>query len=58
MELRSLVTTGRIMGRAALLRNESRGGHYRLDFPEKRAEWDTRIFLKLNAEGEIRHRFG
>jgi L-aspartate oxidase len=58
MELRSLVTTGRVMARAALLREESRGGHYRRDFSEKRAEWNTRIFLKLNAKGDIGHRLG
>jgi L-aspartate oxidase len=33
MRLRSIVTVGLIMARAALRREESRGGHFRSDFP-------------------------
>ncbi len=33
--LRSLVTVAFLMARAALRREESRGGHYRTDFPER-----------------------
>jgi L-aspartate oxidase len=35
-QVRSLVTVAWLMGRAALRREESRGGHYRTDFPERR----------------------
>ncbi|BCS34550.1 L-aspartate oxidase [Luteitalea sp. TBR-22] len=35
-QMRSLVTVAWLMGRAALRREESRGGHYRTDFPERR----------------------
>jgi len=34
--LRSLVTVAYLMSRAALRREESRGGHFRTDFPERR----------------------
>jgi L-aspartate oxidase len=34
-QLRSLVTVAWLMSRAALRREESRGGHYRTDFPER-----------------------
>lgn len=34
-ELRSLFTVGHVMARCALARQESRGGHYRSDFPHK-----------------------
>ncbi len=34
-QLRSLVTVAYLMSRAALRREESRGGHYRTDFPER-----------------------
>jgi fumarate reductase flavoprotein len=32
-----------LIARAALLRNESRGAHYRLDAPETKPEWRGRI---------------
>jgi L-aspartate oxidase len=38
-ELANLVLTGRLMAEAALLREESRGAHYRSDFPEPREDW-------------------
>lgn len=36
VQLRSLVTVAYLMSRGALRREESRGGHYRTDFPERR----------------------
>lgn len=38
-ELADLVTCGRLVTEAALAREESRGAHYRRDFPEPREEW-------------------
>jgi L-aspartate oxidase len=32
---RSILTVARLVARAALRREESRGGHYRSDFPER-----------------------
>jgi L-aspartate oxidase len=37
-ELRNLLTVGRLILRSALFRQESRGGHFREDFPETRDE--------------------
>ncbi len=40
-QLRSLITVAFLVSRAALRREESRGGHYRTDFPERRDDvWD------------------
>jgi len=38
-ELHNLVLTGRLIAEAALLREESRGAHFRSDFPQTSAEW-------------------
>jgi L-aspartate oxidase len=35
----NLVQTARLIAQAALLRRESRGGHYRSDFPRTRRKW-------------------
>jgi L-aspartate oxidase len=38
------ITVGRLIARAALRREESRGGHYRLDFPARNdGQWKKRI---------------
>ena len=43
-EAASLLTVGRLIARAALRREESRGGHFRLDFPERDdRHWPRRI---------------
>jgi L-aspartate oxidase len=40
----SVLTVGRLIARAALRREESRGGHYRLDFPRKDdTHWKFRV---------------
>ena len=39
-EERNLAQTARLIAQAALLRRESRGGHYRSDFPRARRKWN------------------
>ncbi|MBA7684422.1 hypothetical protein ES703_92817 [subsurface metagenome] len=44
-ELNNLVLTGRLVTEAALLREESRGAHFRSDFPRSSPEWQRHIIL-------------
>lgn len=46
-EARNLCTVGRLVTWAALLRQESRGGHYRTDFPAPDPKWRRRLRLRL-----------
>jgi len=40
----SIITVGRLIARAALRREESRGGHYRSDFPDRDdVHWKRRV---------------
>jgi len=59
-ETANLALVGRVMAEAALRREESRGAHYRIDFPESRRHWRRRqLFvvrrrpmLQVHAIGE------
>lgn len=41
-EERNLLDTARLIASAALARKESRGGHYRSDFPKAKGEWRSK----------------
>ncbi len=45
-ELANLLVAGRLMAEAALIREESRGAHYRTDFAETREEWRRHITFR------------
>jgi L-aspartate oxidase len=45
-ELANMLLAGRLVAGAALVREESRGAHYRTDFPERRDEWQRRITFR------------
>lgn len=45
IELESLVLASRLVTEAALIRRESRGAHYRRDFPEAYDKWRRHIIL-------------
>lgn len=48
-ELANMLQISGMIARAALLREESRGGHYRSDFPVKEAHWSkTHIIFNLD----------
>jgi L-aspartate oxidase len=48
---RNFVTLAKLIATAALWREESRGGHFRTDFPETRDEW--RVHSVQRRDGEI-----
>lgn len=45
LELQNLRLTARLMVQSALMRTESRGSHYRADFPQTDPNWAKRILL-------------
>lgn len=50
-ELESLILTGRLVTEAALIREESRGVHYRSDFPESLQKWQKTIIFRIAKGG-------
>ena len=54
LDLQNLLTVSEIVARAALERKESRGGHFRDDFPEKDpGHGKFNILIKRGANGEM-----
>jgi len=52
--VRNLALLGRLLGTAALKREESRGAHYRLDFPEQDdGNWRVVTRLQRGSGGAI-----
>jgi len=49
----NIATTAKMIAVGALLREESRGGHYRSDFPEPREDWRHRTYLTLDRVSAI-----
>jgi aspartate oxidase len=49
--IRNRLTLGSILATAALTREESRGTHYREDFPERNPVWNKRIVLSIHQNG-------
>ncbi|KQS68156.1 L-aspartate oxidase [Rhizobium sp. Leaf371] len=49
----NIVTTAKLIVAGALAREESRGGHFRSDFPEPNTRWQHRTFLTLDEADRI-----
>ncbi len=47
---RNFITLATLVATAALWREESRGGHFRDDFPDQREEWRVHSIQKLDAD--------
>lgn len=52
-ELANRFTVAKILMAAEETRTESRGTHYRADYPEEKKEWDRKIREKLNEEKQV-----
>jgi L-aspartate oxidase len=50
-EARNLLGVARLVAAAAFLRHESRGGHFRTDFPLPDPRWKRRLFLTAEPDG-------
>ena len=53
LDLRNLLTVSEAIARSAIERKESRGGHFREDYPDKVAEFGTiNIMVKQGSRGD------
>ncbi|MDO9044436.1 MAG: fumarate reductase (CoM/CoB) subunit TfrA [Methanobacteriaceae archaeon] len=50
LEVENMIETAKMVITAAVLRQESRGAHYREDFPETRDDWKKSIVLNRNGK--------
>jgi succinate dehydrogenase / fumarate reductase, flavoprotein subunit len=54
IDLRNLMIVSEAVARAALERKESRGAHFRDDFPDKSADWGrTNLAIRAAGGGEM-----
>ncbi|MEF8873136.1 MAG: L-aspartate oxidase [Candidatus Thermoplasmatota archaeon] len=55
-EVKNMLRVGMLISRSALIREESRGAHYRADHPDKKSEWKDKqvLFNKEHPEGYVR----
>jgi len=51
-ETANLLLVARLVVAAALTREESRGAHYRTDFPEASDDWRQHLLLRLGPDGQ------
>ncbi len=52
-ELDNLLCLAKIIAQAALQRKESRGAHYRDDFPQRRDAFNHHTLVSMNSSGEV-----
>jgi fumarate reductase (CoM/CoB) subunit A len=50
--LRNRLLVGKILAMAMLAREESRGTHYREDYPDSSRQWEQRIIISKGSSGE------
>ncbi len=50
LELENMILIAELVSRAALTREESRGAHYRADYPDRNDKWKKSIIQSINGE--------
>ncbi len=50
LEIENMLTVASLVTQSALIRRESRGSHYREDYPKKDSRWDRSIILNKNKD--------
>jgi fumarate reductase (CoM/CoB) subunit A len=50
LEIENMLTVASLVTQSALVRRESRGSHYREDYPQKDNRWDRSIVLNKNKD--------
>ncbi len=55
-EIKNMLRVGILICRSALIREESRGAHFRIDHPDKKHGWDNKhvLFDKENPQGYVK----
>ena len=54
LEARNMIMTASLMTHAALMRTESRGGHFRTDYPYRDDKnWFKNIFIKKSGASDV-----
>jgi fumarate reductase (CoM/CoB) subunit A len=56
LELPLMLQTAQMVARAAHMRTESRGAHYRSDYPDRADEWTANIVIKKGGDGRMEAR--
>lgn len=52
-ETTNIMTIAQVLVRHALLREETRGSHWREDFPDSRDQWQARLVTHMDDAGEL-----
>jgi fumarate reductase (CoM/CoB) subunit A len=53
LEVENALLVGEMVARSALLREESRGAHFRKDFPREAASWKRNLFVRKSGDQMI-----
>lgn len=53
LEVPLMVQTALMVAKSAAMRTESRGSHYRTDYPEKNPDWEKNIVVSRDEEGRM-----